>query len=160
MRKLQLRKIFYELIKLTKNNSILFRLIKNPAKFPLYIFKGYYMVKDRVPCERFLVLESRPTMTAECTTNCPRECETTKFDVNIFAKQLPANKAERERIIRILAYFSDISYLEINQVPKTTESDLVSIIGGSMGFFLGLSFLSFIEIFEFILELCHILIKN
>ncbi len=52
----------------------------------------------------------------------------------------------------IYVYFPYLQYTKITQKPKTTEVDLASSIGGSLGLFLGMSFLSFIQLFQIIYE--------
>ncbi len=45
-----------------------------------------------------------------------------------------------------------LKYTEISEIPKTSPVDLLSSIGGSLGLFLGLSFLSFIQVLEIVVE--------
>ena len=47
-------------------------------------------------------------------------------------------------------YYDLLEYTEIVEVEKTSLIDLFSSIGGTLGLFLGMSFLSIIEIFELI----------
>jgi len=42
---------------------------------------------------------------------------------------------------------------EINQIPKMDSYDFISNIGGNFGLFIGVSFLSFAELIEFIIEI-------
>ena len=48
----------------------------------------------------------------------------------------------------------------MKQEPKILLTDLVSNIGGTLGLFLGISFLSFIELFELIIEILFIFFKK
>lgn len=43
---------------------------------------------------------------------------------------------------------NDLSLLEITQIPKTSMIDLISNIGGTLGLFVGMTFLSFVEILD------------
>ena len=49
--------------------------------------------------------------------------------------------------------YQDKEEVEIRQLLKTKGPELISNIGGTMGLFLGISLLSFIEIIEFIFEI-------
>ncbi len=57
-------------------------------------------------------------------------------------------------------FFHNLNFLEITQFPKMIASDLVSIIGGTIGLFLGISLLSFVEIIEFTFETIKILTQS
>ena len=52
----------------------------------------------------------------------------------------------------IYVYYEDLKYTLITQKPLCEIFDLVSNIGGLFGLFLGMGLLSFIEIFEILLE--------
>ena len=60
--------------------------------------------------------------------------------------------------VKVYIYFGDLRYTLISQQPKTILADLVSNVGGTLGLFLGMSFLSFIEIVEIIFELSNVLL--
>jgi len=45
----------------------------------------------------------------------------------------------------------------ISNKPKTELFTIISNIGGTLGLFLGISFLSFIEIFEILFQVIYIL---
>jgi hypothetical protein len=56
---------------------------------------------------------------------------------------------------------SDFSFLKITQIPKTSPFSFISAdIGGALGLFMGISFLNFIEMFEFILDVFLISFSN
>jgi len=110
-----------------------------------------------------------------CSKQCPLECEIVSFtitsmiknpssytgEIEIFKNQAMehfnltnmTNDEFTKNLIWIFVYFEEIKYTEITQIPKTTPVDLASSIGGSLGLFLGMSFLSFIQLFEIIYEL-------
>jgi len=58
--------------------------------------------------------------------------------------------------VRFRVYYKTLKHTVINQSPKMILSDLISNIGGIIGVFLGISFLSFIEIIDFILQIIYI----
>jgi uncharacterized membrane protein (UPF0136 family) len=54
-------------------------------------------------------------------------------------------------------YYSKLGYLSITQMKKVEFMDLLATIGGLLGFFIGMSLLSFIEFLEIIIEILFIL---
>jgi hypothetical protein len=56
-------------------------------------------------------------------------------------------------VLSFALYYQDFSYSQFKEVPLESKISLVSKIGGTLGLFLGMSLLSFIEIFEFIIEI-------
>lgn len=52
-------------------------------------------------------------------------------------------------------YYSDLSYTFIEEGPYWDLFLLLSNIGGNLGLFVGMSFLSFVEIFELIFQLAE-----
>ncbi len=57
-------------------------------------------------------------------------------------------------------FFESLEYTYITQIPKTTLYDFISSIGGSLSLFVGLSFVSFFEIIEIIIEVTFILFQK
>ena len=53
-------------------------------------------------------------------------------------------------MLSVCIYYSDFKYTIIKKEPKMTWIQLVSEIGGIMGFYIGTSFLSFLEIVDLI----------
>ena len=45
-------------------------------------------------------------------------------------------------------------------MPKIDTSDLIANIGGNLGLFIGISFLSFAEIFEVLIEIILIILQK
>ena len=58
-----------------------------------------------------------------------------------------------DKIIIFKFFYEELSYLKTSQIPKTTIADLLSLIGGALGCFLGVNLLSFIEVLDFFIEL-------
>ena len=65
-----------------------------------------------------------------------------------------------DNITGIYVYYEDLRYTWINQQPKIQFIDLISNIGGSLGLFVGISFISFLELFEILIEIIFIYFKN
>ena len=111
---------------------------------------------------------------SECNLQCPLECESTSYHLSAYKLTSDlidiqnesfsfnfSNMSEQNRIlqesylenvIKFIFYFDESKYTEISQIAKTSLPDIVSNVGGTLGLFLGLSLLSFIEIFDFIIE--------
>jgi hypothetical protein len=85
-----------------------------------------------------------------CYEYCPLECDSFSYDISVssnsYIKKNDSNK------YKIYVYFDDLKYTLISEQPKFDFIDLVSNIGGSLGLFLGISFISFLELFEIIFE--------
>ena len=78
-------------------------------------------------------------------------------DDHIIIQMLPENL---ENLVYFNAFYADLEYTYINQLPKMDFFDLISNIGGNLGLFIGISFLSFAEIIEFIIEAVYILVDS
>lgn len=52
-----------------------------------------------------------------------------------------------------MVYYKDLGYQQYDEVEKTTLPDLAANIGGLLGLFLGMSFLSFVELFDILLQI-------
>lgn len=114
-------------------------------------------------------------LTQLCGDNCPLECEAVTYwtstssavyPSDIYASKmvnneylqwsydLPSNmtiEELRSNILSINVHYASLSYQSFSEVEKTSVVDLVAGIGGTLGLFLGVSFLSFIELFDLIL---------
>jgi hypothetical protein len=108
---------------------------------------------------------------------CPLECDSMSFSINNYLEQFPVSgligtetrldynltsfktyeQINRHYIV-LFVYYRKLEYTLISQEPKTETFDFISNIGGILGLFLGVSFLSFIEIFEIVLEIFFIFI--
>ena len=111
----------------------------------------------------------------KCYEYCPLECNSMNFVVNTYHGQLPINgnisnetkkdyylsgfdsfEEMRKHFISIYVYYNDFKYTFISEEPRTELFNFISNIGGILGLFLGISFLSFIEIFEILFEIMFI----
>lgn len=90
-----------------------------------------------------------------CSNYCPIECDSVTYTVS--AKSVSENF---KNISRIFVYYRSLKYTAISQQQSIYLSDLVSNIGGILGLFIGISFLSFIEIIEFLVECLFILFEG
>ena len=62
-------------------------------------------------------------------------------------------------VLSINAYYEKAIYQRIVETPQTTSITLISNLGGQLGLFLGVSLLSFVEIFEVLIEIGLTFIK-
>ena len=116
-----------------------------------------------------------------CSKFCPLECESMSFQITTSFTNYPTKQYADKYLINnpnikskfdndslnydmikkstlsLNIYYEQLSYTEISQKAKTEIVDLVSNIGGLMGLFLGISFLSFCEIIEAFVDILFIL---
>jgi len=112
----------------------------------------------------------------KCSQYCPLECESMNYIINTYNEQFPSTgsvskkhnfPAEyntyaeiKKHFIEIFVYYNDLKYTVISEEPKAELFNFISNIGGILGLFLGISFLSFIEIFEILFEILIIIFKQ
>ena len=82
---------------------------------------------------------------------CPKECDSFSYDITPYS--LFGNP---DNNFHIRVYYEDLKYSYISQQPKIEFVGLISNIGGSLGLFVGVSFISFLELFELLAEFVFI----
>ncbi|CAF0716894.1 unnamed protein product [Brachionus calyciflorus] len=92
-----------------------------------------------------------------CKPLCPLECYSLKYSKSVTFSKLYSSSQD-STVINI--YFEDFSYTEIEENQVMTEVGLVSNIGGIAGLFLGVSFLSFVEIAAVCIEVSYYYLKK
>ena len=112
--------------------------------------------------------------------DCPEECDTlvyslsqsfSKFPSKPFAEFLLqmthlSDKYEikheniRESILKLNVYYEHLYFVRISETAKMDFFNLVSGVGGTMGLFIGISFMSFLEIFQLCFRIILILIRR
>jgi hypothetical protein len=113
-----------------------------------------------------------------CSEYCPLECDSMDFVItphsyailssgNISKKskslgtvQYSTYEELRKKYLPIRVYYNELKYTVINEKPETESFKFISEIGGILGLFLGISFLSLIEIFEIIYEIQLVLFRK
>jgi hypothetical protein len=115
----------------------------------------------------------------KCQEYCPLECDSMNYIINSYTEQIVLNgnislnskikidsndfntyEELKKNYFAIRVYYNELKYTLISQEPKTEMFNFISDIGGILGLFLGISFLSFIEIFEIIFEIMFILFNK
>ena len=66
----------------------------------------------------------------------------------------------KERVISLKIYFNDLYYTKFSEKEKVNLVDLIANIGGTLGLFLGVSVLSFVEVFELMVNCVHICFRH
>lgn len=95
---------------------------------------------------------------SNCTQLCPNECITNSFEVTETLSSLTDNQnsthVDYKRLLIINVFYANNKYVDISQSVKTTTTDLIANIGGVLGLFLEVTFISayrfFIIIFDII----------
>jgi hypothetical protein len=75
-------------------------------------------------------------------------------------KHIQTYEELKRSILKVKIFYDELKTTTITQDAKTSLSDFISFIGGTLGLFLGFSFLSFIELFEVILNVLIIVFKR
>lgn len=122
-------------------------------------------------------------LTKVCSYECPLECDSIKYDVtssitkftrenllnlakltdNESLRHLVSNFSKefiQDYVIGFNVYYEDLSYTYISQTPKMELSEFISNIGGILGLFIGISFLSLAELIEIFIEILLIFIHK
>ena len=86
-----------------------------------------------------------------CSEYCPLECDSFSYDISINSQSYVAGD-----LFVFSIFYEDLKYTLISQQPKMHFIDLISNIGGSLGLFVGISFISFLELFEILIEIIFI----
>jgi hypothetical protein len=119
----------------------------------------------------------------ECLNRCPLECESVSYRTTVSSSQFPtvtysevlaynenvsdyfsSAKGEsqqgmvRSSVLSVNVFYKTDLYQKISEKPSVKIFEFVSNIGGVVGVFLGISLLSFVEVFELVCE--SILIRH
>lgn len=113
-----------------------------------YSLEGYQFCED----DQVAAALASPGFDAPCQEQCPQECHSTKFDVLI------SGYADSQLSFYIT--YQDTSYIEIRETAKMNGYSLIAEIGGALGLFVGITFLSLLEFLEYLSEILYILFKR
>lgn len=113
-----------------------------------------------------------------CSHDCPLECDRVAYKTSLSAADYPSlvyaealrhNPVIRARfnnrtnvtrdelkanVLFLSIFYTDLSYKNVYEAEKMDIFDLVSNVGGTLGLFLGMSFLSFVEIIDLVVNIC------
>jgi hypothetical protein len=113
-----------------------------------------------------------------CGKDCPLECDMLKYSIStsfmaypsvayanflsnnpnfrsIYSNATNASYEDiRNNVLSLNIYYDTLSYMQISEKEKLSTVELVSNLGGTLGLFLGISFLSFVELADLALQIC------
>ena len=93
-------------------------------------------------------------------SECPLECDFIKYEIShSFNKFLIQKETSSSDRVQFSVYYEKTEHTVIDQIAQMTVFDLISNIGGNLGLFIGISFLSFAEIIELLVEIILIIYK-
>ncbi len=116
----------------------------------------------------------------KCVKDCPLECEETIYSHALSIADYATDNAYQilksdhhfsrynnltfekfeKRSVLVNIFYPKLSYLSVSQIIKVEFMDLLEHIGGLLGFFIGMSLLSFIEFIEIIIDVIFILVSK
>jgi hypothetical protein len=85
-----------------------------------------------------------------CADYCPPECDLITYYISVDSYSYTEKNSSY-----IVVYYRSLRFLSISQQAKSTLVDFISNVGGILGVFIGISFLSIVEIIEVITELFY-----
>ncbi|XP_071506083.1 epithelial sodium channel subunit alpha-like [Diadema antillarum] len=117
------------------------------------------------------------------TCSCPSPCSETKYLKTISAMGWPSERYEehlasrlpagstaarlfnnsalaRKNFIRVKVYYEELNYERVEQIPVYTVTSLLGSVGGLMGLYIGMSFISVFEVMFLILRVGKIVMKK
>jgi hypothetical protein len=110
------------------------------------------------PIDLYFKLIQNNIINSKCLIECPEECDSISYDAfHSFSKLENYKNIQLNDCVYFTIFYESLSYTVIDQVPKMNILDLISNIGGNLGLFIGVSFLSFAEIIELFIEILFIL---
>jgi len=97
---------------------------------------GYYQMSQKSTCAEGSGF--RQHFQIQCEQICPEACDKTIYDVAIFTKsmneKLTTDEKIKKKLLLVATYYSDLNYVAITQIPKSTMFDFISVIGGKLNF--------------------------
>ncbi len=113
-----------------------------------------------------------------CSLSCPLECDSYEYNIEFITTVFPSEayyktwligssriKSKypphhnitledlRSSMVSFNVHYNNFKYTQIKQLPKKELVDIISGFGGTLGLFVGLSFLSFVEFIQIIYEI-------
>lgn len=145
--------------------------------FPTYGLNDSYCSLNQLICVQNVL--SITDITNRCKLDCPNECEYTVYDVttskanypsywyNAILDTLTMSKGikpsvnfTKESYTKINIYYQEMTYTSMVQTAKQELQDVISNFGGTVGLYIGFSFLTLGEIIEIVFHILFILITS
>ncbi len=105
--------------------------------------RNYYKVK---------LLKLLQNVVENCSPYCPLECDSITYETSLYS-----NKIDFKNAVSFSIFYESLEYTLIDQKSKMDVFDLISNIGGNLGLFIGISFLSLAEFIELLIEIIYII---
>ena len=149
----------------------------------LYIFyqdtsAGYCKNSQQLTCLRNFINNYTLALDS-CKTSCSYECNTVEYEISSFNALYPTSfytntlydysKAKGfnlslseipQAFVKLFIYYDSLKYTATVQTAQLQMSDLMANIGGNLGLFLGMSFLTIAELIEISFNTIFILITS
>ena len=108
----------------------------------------------------------RTRYSAYCDDRCPLECTRNVFTRTVFTYEYPragyfdryVNTSESlsvDSLVEVRVKYEPGVYVEYDEEAKMSGEDLLGIIGGHLHVFLGMSLMSFVEVFELVVFILY-----
>jgi acid-sensing ion channel 5 len=140
---------------------------------------------DDIKCTENARINNYTAIRDRCDSLCPLECNSDQYKASQSFVDFPSNiwyntikngqifelkgrvsnyldtfEKCKANMLKLKIFYQDLNYVQVTASKKILISDLLANIGGSIGLFLGVSILSFIEILEIVFEICINKLKN
>lgn len=130
-------------------------------------YGGFYHITNENECSTtsvhdFTYFKQVSTLLSEfqpeCELQCPKkQCVNTAYESKVVELKHGVNQSSS---FSISIHFPVMSYTLYEEQFKMTLPELIASIGGSLGLFMGIRFLTLVEVLEFFIELVYIFVFN
>ena len=126
----------------------------------IYVRENYFEGKYNDECERLCPLECDRILFTYTISNTgsmsKKYFEENYLNHSVITSKYPNKNVTfdeiKEDIVNLRIYLDALLYTDIKEMESQTVLDLISNVGGTLGLFIGISLLSFIEILEIVFE--------
>jgi acid-sensing ion channel 2 len=114
----------------------------------------------------------------QCYSRCPLECFSVDYNayasyvqfnsdlyldvvknrtnfLSTYDNQTLSDQAIRNGLTKVNLYYDELSYIEITEAPAMNQVALMAAIGGFMGMFLGMSFMTLVELVDIVFRIFY-----
>jgi acid-sensing ion channel 2 len=140
----------------------------------------YCETNEELECfDQFVDFFSKSDLNSLCENACPSQCQSIEYKLGLstssfptlsYAKNIqtsylnyykfPSDINDTELIefcnkgfLKVIVSYENLYYTLVDEVPAMTLNDLFGNLGGQLGLFIGISFLSLVELIELIVTL-------
>ena len=94
------------------------------------------------------------TLIQKCAEYCPLECDSTYYSVTA------SGYATNDNLTTLQVFYRSLKYSYMTQQAKMHVFDIISNIGGTLGLFVGMSFVTLFEITEIFIESAYLALER